>query len=173
MLVLIIIVIVGLILLGAISDISEKSRFKEETRKKLEEKEAYENDWRRCGVERYFYYKGFLPLSSRYANCPVCGMVHYNDGDCDRCKMRYKKDMTSGIVPEGVLYHGQFFFSDWYIVRAIGSEYKSGKRTHEEAQEMQQSFINDINQREKRKIQQRIDDLNEARDTSYRNDYLF
>ena len=58
-------------------------------------------------------------------------------------------------------------------MRAIGREYKSGKRTHEEAQEMQQSFINDINQREKRKIQQRIDDLNEARDTSYRNDYLF
>lgn len=172
-----IIIIVGtIVLLVVVSYISDWSNEKQTEAKIYQQTANRRNntdDWRECGVEEYYRKKWLVPLHRGY-KCPVCGKIQMNDhdSDCEKCYARYQKDQLNSVFPKEILYPSNFYFSDYYVLRLIESEYKTGERSLSEAQEMQKSFIKDVNEREQRKMRQRIADLDEEYNVSYRNSYL-
>lgn len=139
-------------------------------------------NWRKVGVVRSCHNREMM--KTRYGQkCLICGEPNPNDrGDggsiptaCPTCKKRYKRDIEDGIFPQGISKNSHTYGSEaWYVFRLIEYELRCGAISEEEAQEMRQSFIDNINEFDQwwRQLNEQHKKQQETFDTSYRDDYL-
>lgn len=178
--------IMALIILGAIETCKEKIQAKKNCARAEAERaqrEADGRDWSKVGVESSYRNRGMMEIA--YGDiCPVCGeKQHRSIGDgngphyfpCPTCEERYKQDKKDGIFPPGVSSDNRCYSStDYYALRLIEYELRTGTIDRVEAQAMQRSLIQSLNDYDA-KFKQELQAQEYAKnhpDTSYRNNYI-
>lgn len=152
------------------------AREEDKARAERAREELEAQDWRKVGVRTSYKNRNMLEVRFRDI-CPVCkkeNLVRSGDSgmmpiSCPHCKKRYERDMKDGIYTSGLSERARacFWFDDYYSLRLIEYELRSGAISESEAREKRQSFINHLNKR----VQPQPQPPKEF-DTSYRNDYL-
>lgn len=175
-----------LILLGIVAWCQERLKAQhdnERIRSAHAQYEVDDRDWRKVGVVESYRNRKMMEVA--YGDtCPICGeRQHRSIGDgngphyapCPTCEERYTKDRDNGIFPPGISSDNQCYNAIYYYaLRLIEYELRTGAIDLTEAQAMQRSLIQEINEYDAKFKQdsQRQEYARSHPDTSYRNDYL-
>jgi len=151
-----------------VDDKNKTRRKNEAERQRCEEQKRAREDWRKIGVYLSYLERDMLHTHEGQV-CPVCGCVNEYTRLCGACVKRYAKDMEDHILPDGLQPSVTFDAEDWYVLRLIEYELRSGAISRQEALEKRAAAIREINEREEKR---RNPPPKKEMDTSYRDDYL-
>lgn len=164
----IVLVLIVAVIWSSVDDKIKAHRKSEADKRQYQEQKRAQEDWRNVGVYNSYVERGMMHVREG-RECPVCGHINEYTRLCDDCIKRCRKDMEDGVIPEGLYPGGTFDAEDWYVLRLIEYELKSGAISRQEALEKRAAAIREMYEREE-KIKN--PPPKKEMDTSYRKDYL-